>query len=308
MAFTHTPVMLNAALEALRIVPSGRYIDGTFGRGGHCAGLLGRLNADGRVVAIDRDPGAIAFGREAFANEPRLELIHGGFADLATLTQSHGPFDGVLLDLGVSSPQLDDASRGFSFNKSGPLDMRMDTSRGETAAAWLNRVDEKELANTLWQLGEEKFSRQIARAIVTDRTAAPFERTEQLQALVARVVKRREPGKNPATRSFQALRIRINDELGQLEAALAGALEALKPGGRLVVISFHSLEDRAVKQFMRSHSQQPEASRRQPLPAADLILKLDRPDKACFPDDAEVAGNPRARSAVLRAATRSASA
>lgn len=304
--FTHQPVMLTEAIQALHVIPDGRYVDATFGRGGHSAALLAQLGSSGRLLAIDRDPSAIAHGCAVFANEPRLTLRHASFAELVLLTAGEGPFDGVLLDLGVSSPQLDDAARGFSFAKAGPLDMRMDFEHGESAAAYLKRVDERELATTLWELGEEKFSRQIARAIVQDRDSTPFEDTQQLAALVARVVKTREKGKHPATRTFQALRIRINDELGQLEAALDAALKLLKPGGRLVVISFHSLEDRIVKQFMRSHSQPPQASRRQPLELEIAPLKLEKPDKAKFAADAEVSANPRARSAVLRAATRSA--
>jgi len=305
MEFSHRPVLLSVALDALRILPNGRYVDGTFGRGGHARGLLERLDAHGQLLAIDRDPAAIEYGRAAFADEPRLTLLHATFADLGALSQQYGPFDGVLLDLGVSSPQLDDAERGFSFARSGPLDMRMDFSSGESAAGYLSRVDERELADTLWRLGEEKFSRQIARAIVNDRVETPFERTDQLAGLVARVVKTREAGKHPATRTFQALRMQVNGELGQLDGVLQAALEVLKPGGRLVVISFHSLEDRRVKNFMREHSQPPQASRRRPLAPEPVALKLDKPDKARFATEIEVAANPRSRSAVLRAATRS---
>jgi 16S rRNA (cytosine1402-N4)-methyltransferase len=303
--FTHQAVLLTEAIDALHVIPNGHYVDATFGRGGHSRALLNKLDSAGRLLAIDRDPTAIAHGRAAFADEPRLTLLHASFAELALLAHGLGPFDGVLLDLGVSSPQLDDAARGFSFAKAGPLDMRMDFEHGESAAAYLKRVDERELATTLWELGEEKFSRQIARAIVQDRDTAPFVETQQLAALVARVVKTREKGKHPATRTFQALRIRVNDELGQLKTVLDAALALLKPGGRLVVISFHSLEDRIVKQFMRGHSQPPQATRRQPMLQEGAPLKLEKPDKASFASDAEVTLNPRARSAVLRAATRS---
>jgi 16S rRNA (cytosine1402-N4)-methyltransferase len=297
--------MRDEAIAALKLRADGSYVDGTFGRGGHSRAILDALGPHGRLIAIDRDPSAIAHGELAFANEPRLTLIHATFDALDAIAQAHGPFDAILLDLGVSSPQLDEAERGFSFTRAGPLDMRMDTSQGVSAAQWLETVGERELADVLWRFGDEKFSRQIARAVVADRLETPFRTTDALAALVARIVKSREPGKHPATRTFQAIRIQINDELGQLERVLDAALDALKVGGRLVVLSFHSLEDRIVKQFLRRHSQPPPSSRRLP-PVAATPLKLERPDAPQFPSNDEITRNPRARSVVLRAATRSA--
>ena len=250
---------------------------------------------------MDRDPTAIAAAREAFADEPRVAIRHGNFAELAEWDETVGGLDGVLLDLGVSSPQLDEAARGFSFMADAPLDMRMDTTRGESAADFLAHAGEHEIADVLWTFGEERFSRKIARAIVARRAEAPITRTGELAALIERTIGRREPGKHPATRSFQALRLRVNGELDAVQRGLNAALERLKVGGRLAVISFHSLEDRAVKQFIRDHSGRVQGSRRGP-PVAAAPARLAAVGKARFPSEQELALNPRARSAVLRVA------
>ncbi len=297
----HIPVMLEEAVEGLAVQAGGRYLDGTFGRGGHARAVLSRLGPQGRLLLMDRDPTAIAAARAEFADEPRVAIRHDNFAALADWDETAPGLDGVLLDLGVSSPQLDEAARGFSFMADAPLDMRMDTTRGESAAEFLARASEREIAEVLWQFGEERHGRRIARAIVADRDTTPFTRTGQLAALIERVVGRREPGKHPATRSFQALRIQVNGELDALREGLAAALECLKPGGRLSIISFHSLEDRAVKLFIRDHAGRVQGSRRGP-PVAAAPARLAAVGKARFPSDAELAANPRARSAVLRVA------
>ena len=297
----HIPVMLDEAVEGLAVQAGGRYLDGTFGRGGHARAVLSRLGPDGRLLLMDRDPTAIAAAREAFADEPRVAIRHGNFAELAEWDETVGGLDGVLLDLGVSSPQLDEAARGFSFMADAPLDMRMDTTQGESAVEFLARADEREIADVLWTFGEERFSRKIARAIVARRAEAPIARTGELAALIERTIGRREPGKHPATRSFQALRIRVNGELDAVQRGLDAALERLKVGGRLSVISFHSLEDRTVKQFIRDHSGRVQGSRRGP-PVAAAPARLAAVGKARFPSDEELAVNPRARSAVLRVA------
>jgi 16S rRNA (cytosine1402-N4)-methyltransferase len=297
----HIPVMLNEAVEGLAVRAGGRYLDGTFGRGGHARAVLSRLGPDGRLLLMDRDPQAVATAREEFAADPRVSICHANFSTLAEWDQTAPGLDGVLLDLGVSSPQLDEASRGFSFMADAPLDMRMDPTQGESAADFLARADEREIADVLWLFGEERFSRKIARAIVERRKESPIARTGELAALVERVIGRREPGKHPATRTFQALRIRVNGELEALERGLEAALERLKPGGRLSVISFHSLEDRMVKQFIRDHSGRVQGSRRGP-PVAAAPARLAAIGKAQFPSEAEQAANPRARSAVLRVA------
>ncbi|HJW04966.1 MAG TPA: 16S rRNA (cytosine(1402)-N(4))-methyltransferase RsmH [Rhodanobacter sp.] len=297
----HIPVMLGEAVEGLAVHAGGRYLDGTFGRGGHARAVLSRLGSDGRLLLMDRDPAAIAAAQAEFAADPRVSIRHANFSRLAEWDETAVGLDGVLLDLGVSSPQLDEAARGFSFMADAPLDMRMDPSQGESAADFLAHASEREIADVLWHYGEERHSRRIARAIVADREATPFTRTGQLAALIERVVGRREPGKHPATRSFQALRIRVNGELDALQQGLDAALQRLKPGGRLAVISFHSLEDRAVKLFIRDHSGRVQNSRRgPPLPAAPA--RLAAVGKAQFPSAAEQAANPRARSAVLRVA------
>lgn len=308
MGHSHTTVLLHEAVDGLAIREDGVYVDGTFGRGGHSRLILERLGPNGRLFAIDQDPAAIAAA--AAIDDPRFTIIHGSFADAARLLAPHRPaagFDGLLLDLGVSSPQLDDAERGFSFMRDGPLDMRMDTSRGPTAGEWLQTIDEQQLVDVLFQFGEERFARRIARAIVLRRSEEPFTRTQQLADCIAGAVPTREPGKNPATRSFQAIRIAINGELAALEQVLSASLTLLARGGRLSVISFHSLEDRLVKQFIRSHSRPPAVPRGMPLTEAQrqgMAVRLHAIGKAIFPSDAETAVNPRARSAVLRLAER----
>ena len=297
----HIPVMLNEAVEGLAVREGGHYLDGTFGRGGHARAVLSRLGPNGRLLLMDRDPQAIATAQKEFAGDPRVSIRHANFSTLAEWDETAEGLDGVLLDLGVSSPQLDEAVRGFSFMADAPLDMRMDPTQGESAADFLARADEREIADVLWTFGEERFSRKIARAIVERRGESPITRTGELAALIERVVGRREPGKHPATRSFQALRIRVNGELDALQRGLNAALARLKTGGRLAVISFHSLEDRAVKLFIRDHSGRVQGSRRGP-PVAAAPARLAAVGKAQFPSDAEQAANPRARSAVLRVA------
>ena len=297
----HIPVMLGEAVEGLAVRAGGRYLDGTFGRGGHARAVLSRLGPDGRLLLMDRDPTAIATAQAEFAGDPRVSIRHANFSSLAEWDETAAGLDGVLLDLGVSSPQLDEAARGFSFMADAPLDMRMDPTQGESAADFLARADEREIADVLWLYGDERFSRKIARAIVQDRAEQPLARTSELAALIERVVGRREPGKHPATRSFQALRIRVNGELESLKQGLESALERLNVGGRLSIISFHSLEDRAVKLFIRDQSGRVQGSRRGP-PVAAAPARLAAVGKAQFPSDAELAANPRSRSAVLRVA------
>src|SRR5581483_10234002 len=301
----HTPVLAAETLAALALEADGYYVDAKFGRGGHTALILQALGREGRVLAIDRDPQAIAAGRERFADEVRLTLVHAPFADIASgvYTHAHGrPCRGVLFDLGVSSPQLDDPARGFSFRADGPLDMRMDPTRGEPVSAWLARAGVDEIREVIATLGEERFARGIAQAIVRARAEAPIERTLQLAALVARAVKTREPGKNPATRTFQALRMFINDELGQIEKALAGALDVLDRGGRLAVISFHSLEDRLVKRFLKRESEVDPALLDLPIVPPELQPRLKLVGRKARAGDVEVGSNPRSRSALLRVA------
>jgi 16S rRNA (cytosine1402-N4)-methyltransferase len=301
----HAAVLVDEVPAALAVRAGGYYVDATFGRGGHTARILETLGGEGRVLALDRDPAAIAAGRQRFAGDLRLTLQHAPFSQLATLVPAHAqgrPCDGVLFDLGVSSPQLDEPDRGFSFRADGPLDMRMDPTRGAPVAAWLARAGIDEMREVIATLGEERFARRVAQAIATVREHTPITRTAQLAAVVAGAVRTREPGKNPATRTFQALRMFINDELGELATGLAAAFEVLAPGGRLAVISFHSLEDRAVKQFMAQHSSIDPALARLPVipPSAQPRMKLV--GRKQRPSPAEVARNPRARSALLRIA------
>ncbi len=301
----HEPVLVDEALALLAIETGGYYVDATYGRGGHTARILEALGGEGRVLAIDRDPQAIEAGRRRFAREVRLTLVHAAFSDLRELVPAHAhgrACRGVLFDLGVSSPQLDDARRGFSFRADGPLDMRMDPTHGEPASAWLARAGVDEIREVIAAYGEERFARRVAQAIVAARDKRPIERTSELAALVARAVPTREPGKHPATRTFQALRMHVNDELGQLEHGLAGAVDVLAPGGRLVVISFHSVEDRVVKRFLRGASSiDPELARLPVIPpqAQPRLKLLGRKTR---PAPVESARNPRARSALLRAA------
>lgn len=300
----HIPVLAAETLAALRVESGGYYADATFGRGGHTALLLAALGPEGRVLALDRDPQAIAAGRARFAGEPRLMLQHGSFAELAARVPAAGdgrPCRGILMDLGVSSPQLDDPERGFSFRADGPLDMRMDPTHGEPVSARLARVDFEELREVISTLGEERFANRVARAIIQARELRPLTRTTELAEIVARAVRTREPGKHPATRTFQALRMWVNEELEQLTAALNGALEALAPGGRLAVISFHSLEDRLVKRFIQGVTEvDPELARLPIVPPAQQprMRKLGK----IRPQPQETAHNPRSRSALLRVA------
>ncbi|ADE12952.1 16S rRNA (cytosine(1402)-N(4))-methyltransferase RsmH [Sideroxydans lithotrophicus] len=301
----HATVLLNEAVEALRVKADGIYVDCTFGRGGHSRLILEKLGERGRLVALDKDPMAVAAAREI--GDARFQLQHSGFEHLGEVLRGLGieKVDGVLLDLGVSSPQLDDESRGFSFRFDAPLDMRMDTSRGQTAAEWLATADEGELAEVIRDYGEERFARQIARAIVAARQERAILTTKQLSDIVAQCVRTREPGKNPATRTFQAVRIYINRELEELESVLPQCVDHLKAGGRMAVISFHSLEDRMVKHFMRDMAQGDKLPKNVPIRAVDVPQgKMRLAGKPIYASAEEVAANPRARSAVLRVAER----
>ena len=297
----HLPVMYRQVLDGLRVGGSGTYLDGTFGRGGHARGVLDQLGPGGRLLLMDKDPDAIAVAEREFGADPRVSIFRGSFADLARWDATAAGLDGVLFDLGVSSPQLDVAERGFSFGKDGPLDMRMDPDSGQSAAEWLAMADDREIADVLWTYGEERQSRRIARAIVAGRDEQPLTRTAQLAELIASVMPRGKDKIHPATRSFQAIRIFINRELADLEAGLDAALERLAPGGRLAVISFHSLEDRIVKQFINRHAKAPPANRRMPV-EVEFTPVLQAIGGARKADDDETATNPRARSAVLRVA------
>lgn len=305
MSPAHVPVLLDEALEALRIDPNGTYVDATFGRGGHSRAILQRLGTHGRLLALDRDPTAVAAAADI--SDPRFTIVHAPFSHLGRVLDEHGiaRIDGLLLDVGVSSPQIDEPARGFSFRQDGPLDMRMDPTRGPSAAQWLEEVDEDELAHIIRKYGEERFAKQVARAIVTARQAGPLTGTRQLAQVVAQAVRKREPGQDPATRTFQAIRIHVNRELEELEAALGQGLQHLAPRGRLVAIAFHSLEDRLVKQFIRRHSTVPDDLARLPLREDQLPPRpLAAIGRAIKPSAAEVAANPRARSAVMRVAER----
>jgi len=309
VGFEHQTVLLTEAVNALQVVPTGIYVDATFGRGGHSREILRRLGPEGRLLAIDRDPDAIAAGAALAAADTRFALVQGNFSALASVIDARnwrGRVNGLLLDLGVSSPQLDDPARGFSFMRDGPLDMRMNPHEGIDAATYLAKAGAEELQTVFSELGEERFSRRIAQAIVRARDAHPLTTTRELAELVAASVPTREPGKHPATRVFQALRIHINRELEQLVDALTQALDLLAPNGRLVVISFHSLEDRIVKRFMQHHASGPQLPRGMPLPADMPVPKLALVGKAVRASDVEVAANPRARSAMLRVAERQA--
>jgi 16S rRNA (cytosine1402-N4)-methyltransferase len=301
----HIPVLAREAFEALAVQADGLYIDATFGRGGHTALILGALGPEGRVLAFDRDPAAIEAGHRRFPDEVRLALVGAPFADIAARVPGlfpGRPVRGILFDLGVSSPQLDDPARGFSFRADGPLDMRMDPASGEPVSAWLARAGEPEIREVIANLGEERFARRIAAQIVAARTREPLTTTLQLAELVARCVRTREPGKHPATRTFQALRMHINDELGQLRAALKSALDLLAVGGRLAAISFHSLEDRIVKQFIQAHSSVDPVYAGLPLIPESAQPRLAKVGRKIRAGEAELAANPRARSSVLRVA------
>jgi len=297
----HETVLLEEAVAALNIQPDGVYVDATFGRGGHSRSILAQLGTNGRLIALDKDPAATAVGQGW--KDPRFEIVHGSFAQMTEILHARGltQVSGVLMDLGVSSPQLDEAERGFSFRFDAPLDMRMDTTRGLSAAAWLADADEGEIRGVIKDYGEERYAKSIAGAIVAQRAGAPITTTKRLADLVAGVVPTREPGQNPATRTFQAIRIYINRELEELSLALPQAEQLLAPGGRLAVISFHSLEDRIVKRFMREASSPPPLPRRLPIRAADIAApKMRLVGRAIRPQASEIAANPRARSATLR--------
>jgi 16S rRNA (cytosine1402-N4)-methyltransferase len=297
----HLPVLFAQVMEGLRVVSDGTYLDGTFGRGGHARGVLRTLGPGGRLLLMDKDPEAIAVAEREFAGDARVAIRRGSFAELAQWDATAAGLDGVLFDLGVSSPQLDVAERGFSFGRDGPLDMRMDPDSGESAAQWLVRADEREIADVLWTYGEERMSRRIARTIVARRGEQPITRTAQLADLIASAVPRGDSKIHPATRSFQAIRIFINRELADLELGLDAAYARLKAGGRLAVISFHSLEDRIVKRFIAGHAKAPAGNRRMPV-AQPFTPTLRAVGDAQRADAAELAANPRARSAVLRVA------
>ncbi|MDR0735531.1 MAG: 16S rRNA (cytosine(1402)-N(4))-methyltransferase RsmH [Zoogloeaceae bacterium] len=300
-SLTHVAVLQEEAVMALDVRPEGAYLDATFGRGGHSRAILARLGQGGRLLAFDRDPEAIRVGKAI--RDARFTLLHRPFAELreGALEAGLSAFDGILFDLGVSSPQLDDGRRGFSFRHDAPLDMRMDITRGETAAEWLARAEVREITEVIRNYGEERFAFQIAKKIVAFRAKRPVARTGEFAALVRETVRSREPGQDPATRSFQALRIHVNQELDQLALALPQALALLKTGGRLVVIAFHSLEDRVVKRFLRSAAAPDDLPKGLPLRAHEMpqptMRLIGRARKASA---AEVAANPRARSAVMR--------
>lgn len=303
----HHAVLLNAAVDALVIKPDGRYFDGTFGRGGHSQQILKQLGENGQLTGIDKDPTAIKAGEAMAAADRRFHIQHGSFAEIAQFTENLGwqGVTGVLLDLGVSSPQLDDADRGFSFMRNGPLDMRMNPQQAPSAAQWLNTAGEQDIANVIYRYGEERFSRRIARAIVARRTEEPLQTTRDLAQLVSAAVPYKEKHKHPATRTFQAIRVFINRELEDLEAGLEAAVKLLDEGGRLVVISFHSLEDRIVKRFMRDIARGPQLPRGLPVTAEQQRTGFRLIGKAVKAEGSEINENVRARSAVMRVLERS---
>jgi 16S rRNA (cytosine1402-N4)-methyltransferase len=297
----HAPVLLEEAVSALQVHADGIYVDCTFGRGGHSRAILARLGTQGRLIGLDRDPAAVSAGREIV--DGRFNIVHAAFSSLREVLARFAidAVDGVLLDLGVSSAQLDDPERGFSFRHAGPLDMRMDTSRGETAMQWLATADEGEIREVIARYGEERFAKQVAAAIVAARAQRPVASTRELAAIVAKAVRTREARQDPATRTFQALRIHVNQELAQLALVLPQALDALRPGGRLVVVSFHSLEDRIVKQFMRAQASADRLPPDLPVRARELPQARARiVGRPIRPSAREVAANPRSRSAVMR--------
>ena len=301
----HVSVLLGEALEGLALRPDGLYIDGTFGRGGHSRAILEQLSAKGRLLGFDKDPEAIRVGNQLAAEDGRFVVVQRSFADMGEELRArglHGQVDGVLLDLGVSSPQLDDPQRGFSFMNDGPLDMRMNPDAGQSAAEWINTAAEEDIATVLFEYGEERFSRRMARAIVNRRAEQPFTRTADLAEVIKVANPAWEKHKHPATRAFQGIRIFINRELDDLADGLRAALDVLAPAGRLAVISFHSLEDRQVKQFMRREAKGAPLPRDLPIRDADIQVSVNLIGKASKPSAAEIAANPRARSAVLRVA------
>ena len=305
--YQHITVLLNEAVDALAVREDGIYVDGTFGRGGHSRLILSRLGSQGRLIVFDKDPQAIEAAQKLAEQDGRVTVVHDGFSSFQTTLDKLDieEIDGALFDLGISSPQIDDGARGFSFRFDAPLDMRMDPTRGMSAAEWIATASEQDLHEVIKNYGEERFSRQIARAIVAQRTESPIDTTRKLAQLVAQNVRTRERGQDPATRTFQAVRIFINRELEEVEAVLPQVMGRLKQGGRLVVIAFHSLEDRIVKQFVKKYSQHPPLPRWAAVKEADLPLPpLKAIGKAIKPGVEETASNPRARSAVLRVAER----
>ncbi len=305
--YQHITVLLNEAVDALAVREDGIYVDGTFGRGGHSRLILSRLGSQGRLIVFDKDPQAIEAAQKLAEQDGRVTVVHDGFSSFQTTLDKLGieEIDGALFDLGISSPQIDDGARGFSFRFDAPLDMRMDPTRGMSAAEWIATASEQDLHEVIKNYGEERFSRQIARAIVAQRTESPIDTTRKLAQLVAQNVRTRERGQDPATRTFQAVRIFINRELEEIEAVLPQVMGRLKQGGRLAVIAFHSLEDRIVKQFVKKYSQHPPLPRWAAVKEADLPLPpLKAVGKAIKPGVEETASNPRARSAVLRVAER----
>lgn len=298
----HVSVLLAESVSALSVRADGSYLDGTFGRGGHSREILSLLSPSGQLMAVDKDPAAEASAK-AFADDSRFKFVAGSFADISDFV-SDGSLDGILLDLGVSSPQLDDAARGFGFNGDGPLDMRMDTRSGMTAAEWIASAPEQEIADVIKTYGEERFAKRMASAIVKVRVDTPITGTRQLASIIAEANPKWEPNKHPATRAFQAIRIFINRELEDLELALSSMVDKLVIGGRLVVISFHSLEDRIVKRFMRDQARGVQLPRHVPVVDSDVGKTLNLIGKAIKPSDEEVARNPRSRSAVMRVAER----
>ena len=307
----HAPVLHDEAIDGLQIKPDGRYVDGTYGRGGHARSILSALGSDGQLIVMDRDPQAIADAHRSIGDDSRVTIIHDDYANLYSRIESLDlleQVDGVLLDLGVSSPQLDDASRGFSFQRNGPLDMRMNPEQGLSAAEWLAQAEESEIARVLWEYGEERFSRRIARRIVEQGRSGEIRDTASLAKLISDSVPRPKNNRHPATRSFQAIRIHINQELLQIEKLLDSILEILKMAGRLLVISFHSLEDRLVKRFFKLKSSRPRLPRGLPLRESEInaVIPLKLVGKAIRAGTAELKQNPRARSAVLRIAERAA--
>lgn len=306
-ATPHRPVLFDEVLAALAVRADGLYVDGTFGRGGHARAILDRLGDEGRLLAFDKDPQAVAAAQEQFGDDNRFAIERGSFAMMGHRVQERGwaqKVDGVLLDLGVSSPQLDTPERGFSFRYDGALDMRMDPDQGQSAAQWLASAEEYDIRRVLRDYGEERFAKRIAYSIVQTREETPITSTRQLAELIAEAIPVHEKGKDPATRSFQAIRIFINGELDDLRAALPVMLEVLKPGGRLAVISFHSLEDRIVKRFFRDEAKGDNFPPDLPVPVSALSPSIKLISKAIRAGEQEVAGNPRARSAVLRVAER----
>ncbi|HKJ51196.1 MAG TPA: 16S rRNA (cytosine(1402)-N(4))-methyltransferase RsmH [Gammaproteobacteria bacterium] len=311
MTDSHAPVLHDEVIEALAIRPDGKYVDGTYGRGGHALSILALLGEQGRLIVMDRDPQAIADARQKLGDDSRVTIIHDDYANLRQQMAALDlleQIDGILLDLGVSSPQLDDADRGFSFQHKGPLDMRMNPEAGQSAAQWLARADEAEIARVLWEYGEERHSRRIARKIVAVREKQPIEDTAALASLISEIMPRPKNNRHPATRSFQAIRIHVNQELAQVQRLLDSVLDILRIGGRLLVISFHSLEDRLVKRFFNRQSRRPPLPRGLPLRESEIdsVVRLRLVGKPVRAGRAELESNPRARSAVLRIAERAA--